>query len=138
MKKYVKQFCRRGAMFAWSGPAVLAVVWFALEKAGVIQSLTVGQGVLGILSTTVMAFIAAGISVVYGIESLPKAFAGLIQMAVLYLDYLGIYLLNGWISLDEVWAFTAIFVAGFLAIWFSIYVSIRVKVSKMNRALTNE
>ncbi len=138
MKKYVKEFCKRGAMFAWGGPVVLAVVWFALEKAGVIQSLTVGQGVLGILSTTAMAFIAAGISVVYGIESLPKAFAGLIQMAVLYLDYLGFYLLNGWIPLDKVWAFTAIFVAGFLVIWFGIYVSIRVKVSKMNRAFTNE
>ncbi len=138
MKAYVKEFCIRGAMFAWGGPVVLAVVWLALEKAGVIQSLTVGQGVLGILSTTAMAFIAAGISVVYAVESLPKALAGLIQMAVLYLDYLGFYLLNGWIPLDKVWAFTAIFVAGFLAIWFSIYISIRVKVSKMNQALTNE
>ncbi len=138
MKKYVKEFCKRGTMFAWGGPAVLAIVWLALEKAGVIQSLTVGQGVLGILSTTAMAFIAAGISVVYGIESLPKAFAGLIQMAVLYLDYLGFYLLNGWISLDKVWVFTAIFVVGFLVIWFSIYVSIRVKVTKMNQAIINE
>ncbi len=138
MKTHVKEFCKRGAMFAWGGPVVLAVVWFALEKAGVIQSLTVGQGVLGILSTTAMAFVAAGISVVYGIESLPKAVAGLIQMAVLYLDYLGFYLLNGWIPLDKVWVFTAIFVAGFVAIWLSIYVSIRVKVTKMNRAIINE
>lgn len=66
----------------------------------------------------------AGVSIVYQIENLPKAFAGLLQAAVLYIDYLGFYLLNGWIPLNQIWFFTVIFVVGFAAIWFSIYIPI--------------
>ena len=138
MKRQVKNFCARGAMFAWGGPVVLAIVWAALHAAGVVAGLTVNEAVLGILSTTLMAFIAAGVSIVYQIEKLPKAFAGLIQMAVLYLDYLGFYLLNGWISLDKVWVFTVIFAAGFTVIWLCIYLSIKRKVEKMNQMLNQE
>ncbi len=138
MKKYVKNFFIRGAMFAWGGPMILAIVWAALHAAGVVTELTVNEAVLGIITTTVMAFIASGISIVYQIENLPKAFAGLIQMSVLYIDYLGFYLLNGWISLSHIWLFTLIFVAFFAAIWFIIYISIKLKVKKMNRMLNKE
>lgn len=135
MKKHIKAFCLRGMMFAWGGPVILAIVWMCLQRAGVADSLTVNEVVLGILSTTVMAFIAAGISIVYQIEHLPKAFAGLLQAAVLYIDYLGFYLLNGWISLNQIWFFTVIFAAGFAVIWFSIYIPIRIKVDQMNQIL---
>ena len=138
MKKHVKDFIIRGAIFAWGGPVVLAIVWAALQAAGVVTELTVNEVILGIITTTVMAFIAAGVSIVYHIENLPKAFAGLIQMSVLYIDYLGFYLLNGWIPLDKVWLFTLIFAAGFAVIWFSIYIPIRLKVNKMNRNLNRE
>ena len=135
MKQHVKKFCARGAMFAWGGPVILAIVWAALQAAGVAESLTVHEAVLGIISTTLMAFIAAGVSIVYHVEKLPKAFAGLVQMAVLYLDYLGFYLLNGWIPLDKIWVFTLIFVAGFAVIWAGIYFSVRRKVDKMNQMI---
>lgn len=135
MKKHIKAFCLRGMMFAWGGPVVLAIVWMCLQRAGVAAGLTVNEVVLGILSTTVMAFIAAGISIVYQIENLPKAFAGLLQAAVLYIDYLGFYLLNGWIPLNQIWFFTVIFAVGFAVIWFSIYIPIRIKVNKMNQML---
>lgn len=135
MKKYIKDFCMRGMMFAWSGPVILAIVWMCLQGAGVVADLTVNEAALGILSTTVMAFIAAGISIVYQIENLPKAFAGLLQAAVLYIDYLGFYLLNGWIPLNQIWFFTVIFAVGFAVIWFSIYIPIRIKVNKMNQML---
>lgn len=135
MKKYMKDFCLRGAMFAWGGPVILAIVWICLKKAGVVSSLTVNEVVLGIISTTIMAFIAAGISIVYRIENLPKAFAGLLQAAVLYIDYLGFYLLNGWIPLDKIWIFTLIFVIAFALIWFSIYIPIRIKVNKINNMI---
>ena len=138
MKRQVKNFCARGAMFAWGGPVILAIVWSALKATGVVTGLTVDEAVLGIISTTLMAFIAAGVSIVYQIEKLPKAFAGLIQMAVLYFDYLGFYLLNGWISLDKVWVFTVIFAAGFTVIWLCIYLSIKRKVEKMNQMLNQE
>ncbi len=136
MRKYVKEFCCRGLMWgAWGGPVILAVVWMCLHKAGVIENLTVNEAVLGIFTTAVMGFLAAGVSVVYAIESLPKAFAGLIQGVVLYADYLGFYLLNGWISANKIWIFTIIFVVGFLVIWLFIYIPIRIKVSRMNKML---
>lgn len=138
MKKYVKNFFIKGAMYAWGGPVILAIVWAALQAAGVVTGLTVNEVVLGIITTTVMAFIAAGVSIVYQIENLPKAFAGLIQMSVLYIDYLGFYLLNGWIPLNQIWLFTLIFVAVFAVIWFSIYIPIKLKVKKMNRMLNKE
>lgn len=135
MKKYVKQFCIRGLMWAWGGPVIMAIVWMALHGAGVITSLMVNQVVLGIFTMTVMAFIAAGISIVYQIETLPKAFAGLIQAAVLYIDYLGFYLINGWIPVNKIWIFTLIFVGCFTVIWFIIYITVKLKVDKMNKAM---
>ena len=138
MKKYIKSFFIRGAMFAWGGPVILALVWAALQTAGVVTRLTVNEVFLGIITTTVMAFIAAGVSIVYQIENLPKAFAGLIQMSVLYLDYLGFYLLNGWIPLNQIWLFTLIFVGVFVVIWFSIYIPTKLKIKKMNQMLNRE
>ena len=138
MKKYVKDFFVRGSMFAWGGPVILAIVWAALQAAGIVTELTVNEVVLGIITTTVMAFIAAGVSIVYQIENLPKAFAGLIQMSVLYIDYLGFYLLNGWIPLNQIWLFSLIFIVCFAVIWFSIYIPIKLKVKKMNHMLAKE
>ena len=135
MKKYVKQFCIRGLMWAWVGPVIMAIVWMALHGAGVITSLTVNQAVLGIFTMTVMAFIAAGISIVYQIETLPKAFAGLIQAAVLYIDYLGFDLINGWSPVNKLWIFTLIFVGCFTVVWFMIYVTVKLKVDKINKTM---
>lgn len=115
---------------------ILAIVWICLKSAGAVSMLTVEEVVLGTVSSTLLAFIAAGISIVYQIEQLPKAFAGMIQCAVLYIDYLGIYLLNGWISWDRVLGFTLIFLLGFVAIWCIIYIPIRIKVKRLNRMLS--
>ena len=136
MKNYVKNFFVRGAMWAWGGPVILAIVWACLQIAGVVHELTVNEAVLGIITTTVMAFIAAGVSIVYQIENLPKAFAALIQMSVLYIDYLGFYLLNGWIPVNQIWMFTLIFVVAFALIWFLIYFFTRRKVERMNEMIS--
>ena len=113
----------------------MAIVWLCLKAAGVVETLTVDQVVLGIISTTFMAFIAAGISIVYQLETLPKSMAALIQMAVLYVDYMGIYLLNGWLPVDKIGMFTLIFIAGFAVIWLIIYMSIRMKVNRINQKM---
>ena len=63
MKKNIKDFFKRGLVAAWGGPVIMAIVWAVLKSAGVVETLTVDQVVLGIISTTVMAFIAAGVSV---------------------------------------------------------------------------
>ncbi len=135
MKKFLKQFCLRGMMYAWGGPVISAVVWLCLEAAGVESVLPVRRVVVAILSTTFMAFIASGISVVYQMENLPKPVAALIQAAVLYVNYLGIYLLNGWVPAGKIGRFTIIFVIIFAVIWFLTYLPIRIKVNKMNRML---
>lgn len=133
MKKYGKEFVKRGMLFAWGGPAVVAIVWLCLGGSGELESLSVGEAVMGVYSSTVLAFVAAGITVVYQLEQLPKPMAGLIHLGVLYLDYLAVYLLNGWIEPRRVAAFTLIFVAGFAAVWCGIYLAIRRNVKKMNR-----
>ena len=135
MKKHMKEFCKRGLAAAWVGPVIMAVVWLCLKAAGVVETLTVDQAVLGIISTTVMAFIAAGVSIVYQIETLPRSIAALIQMAVLYIDYMGIYLLNGWLPAERIGVFTLIFIAGFAVIWLIIYITIRMKVDRINQKM---
>ena len=133
MKQYGREFLKRGMLFCWGGPAVVAFVWLCLGRGGEITALSVEEAVLGVYSSILLAFVAAGITVVYQLEQLPKPMAGLIHLGVLYLDYLAVYLLNGWIEPRRVAAFTLIFVAGFAAVWCGIYLAIRRNVKKMNR-----
>lgn len=135
MNRNVKEFFRRGMLFAWGGPAVVAIVWFILQKTGQLEVLRVQEAVLGVLSSTVLAFVAAGITVVYQVEQLPKPMAGLIHLAVLYVDYLTVYLLNGWIAPQVIAAFTVVFTAGFLLIWAVVYLTVSRSVKKLNRLM---
>jgi hypothetical protein len=134
-KNYIWEFVKRGLMFAWGGPVIVAIVWYCIYKSGNLVSLSVPEVVMGILSTTVLAFVAAGVSIVYQIESLPKGFAALIQGSVLLIDYGVVYLMNGWFPLNRIGIFAAIFVVVFVAIWGIIYLSARAKVNKMNKMM---
>lgn len=133
MNRFVREFLRRGMLFAWGGPVIVAFVWLCLERTGQVTELAVGEAVLGVFSSAVLAFVAAGITGVYQIEQLPKPIAGLIHLAVLYVDYLAVYLLNGWIKTEVVTVFTVIFVAGFVLIWGAVYFTVSRSVAKMNR-----
>lgn len=135
MKKFWIEFIKRGMMAAWGGPAIVCIVWACLKAAGVVTVLDVDTVILAVLSSMLMTFVAAGISVVYQMEQLPKSMAALIQMTVLYVDYLVIYLINGWMPVKAIGIFTAIFVAIFAIIWAIIYLTIRNSVKKMNEKL---
>ena len=135
MKKFIKEFCIRGLMFAWGGPFITAIVWLSLSASGKIDALNVNQVVIGIFSTTFLAFIAAGVTAIHQIDSIPKPFAALIHASILYIDYLGIYLLNGWMELSHLWFFTLFFLLVFALIWLSIYIPNRIRVEKMNKML---
>ena len=63
--KNVKKFVQRGAMFAWGGPFITAIVWMCLKGAGVITVLSVEEVVLGIISTTIMALVDSTQTEVY-------------------------------------------------------------------------
>lgn len=135
MKHYIKEFCTRGLMAAGGGPLVLAIIYGILGKCGVIEHLTAAEVCTGILSLLLMAFIAAGITMVYTVEKLPLPMAILIHGGVLYLDYLLMYLLNDWIPRGGIGIFTAIFAAGFALVWLIIYLSIRSKTAQINKKL---
>ena len=96
-KVYVLDFVKRGLMAAAGGPVVLAIIYGILGATGQVAAFTPAEVCVGILSITVMAFIIAGISMIYTVESLPLSSAILIHAGVLYLDYLLVYLLNSWI-----------------------------------------
>ncbi len=140
MKKYIPDFLKRGLMAAAGGPVVLAIVYGILGAAGVIESLSPGEVCKGILTVSLMAFIASGITVIYSVERLPLLCAILVHCAVLYADYLLIYLLNGWLKsqIVPILIFTSIFIAGYAVIWLCIYLSIRAKTDRINQKLRRE
>lgn len=140
MKKFLKDFVKQGLMAAWGGPVVLAIIYFILGKTGAVETLTVQEVSLGILSSAIMGFIAAGIPVVYRQEALPLATAILIHAAVLYLDYLIVYLMNGWLKngAGPILIFTAIFFAGFALIWLIIRQVTKRQVKQVNSKIQPE
>lgn len=132
MKKFWLEFIKRGTLFAWAGPTIVCIVWACLKVAGVIEMLDVNTVVLGVMSSMLMAFVVAGISVIHQMEQIPKGMAALIQMSVIYIDYLAIYLINGWMPLNAVGFFTVGFLACFAIIWGIIYLTVRKSVNKLN------
>ena len=137
MKKYVKEFFRRGLIAAGFGPIILVLLYLILQKQGAINTLTVNEVCLGIVSLFALAFIAGGMNVIYQIEHLPLMVAILIHGIVLYVSYLGTYLLNGWLDqgMTPILIFTVIFVLGYLAIWGIIYFVTKRRTDKINEML---
>ena len=137
MKRFVLDFLRRGLMACGFGPMVLAVVYGILQRCGVVETLTVYQVFVGIFSLSSLAFVAGGMNAVYQIERLPLMVAILIHGAVLYLGYLGTYLLNGWLEWGAlpILVFSGIFALGYLVIWAIIYCIIKRNTERINAVL---
>ena len=133
MKAFFKEFLKRGLISAWGGPFILAVIYYVLGTNGIAESIPADEASLGIISITLMAFIAGGITAIYQNDMLPLASSILIHAAVLYLDYLIMYLLNDWLPGSKIGVFTAIFIAGFALVWFIIYLSIKNKTDNLNK-----
>ena len=74
---------------------------------------------------------------IYQIEQLPLMVAILIHGVVLYISYLGTYLLNNWLEwgATPVLVFSGIFVVGYLAIWAVIYSIIKRSTARLNEML---
>ena len=133
MKAFLKEFFKRGFISAWGGPFVLAIIYFIVGKLENVRSIPIDEVSLGILSITFMAFTAGGITAIYQNDFLPIASSILIHAAVLYFDYLIMYLLNDWLPRSEIGIFTAIFVAGFAIIWVIIYFCSKRKIDSLNK-----
>ena len=137
MKRFVLDFARRGLIAAGLGPIVLAIVYLILKQSAVIDALTVNQVCIGIFSISALAFIAGGMNAIYQIERMPLMTAILIHGGVLYVGYLGTYLLNDWLDFGiiPIIVFTAIFVLGYIVIWVIIYSIIKKNTAKLNEIL---
>ncbi|MBO5275287.1 MAG: DUF3021 domain-containing protein [Clostridia bacterium] len=137
MRRFVLEFLRRGVIACGIGPIVLAILYLILQQTAAIDTLTVNQVCMGIFSLTVLAFIAGGMNALYQIERLPLMAAILIHGCVLYISYLGTYLLNDWLEggTAPILIFSGIFIVGYIVIWVIIYSMIKRNTAKLNEML---
>ena len=140
MKRFILNFLRRGTVAAGIGPVVLAAIYLILGANGSLSSLTPAQAAVGIFSLTLLAFSAGGLYALYAIERLPLMLAVLIHGGVLYLTYLGAYLINGWLEsgLIPMIVFSVIFAVGYFVIWAVVYVIVKRSTARVNLALAQK
>ena len=137
MKKFVLEVLRRGLAACGFGPIVLAVLYLILKRSAGLENLTVDEVCVGIVSLSALAFVAGGMNALYQIERLPLMLAILIHGGVLYIGYLGTYLINGWLEwgMTPVLVFTGIFALGYLMIWMVIYFITKKNTNQVNAVL---
>ena len=137
MKSFVLDFLRRGVCAMGFGPIVLAVLYFILQSAGVVDTLSGTEVGIGILSLSLLALFAGGLNALYQIERLPLMLAVFIHGAVLYVCYLATYLVNSWLAWDitHLVVFSAIFVVGYVVIWIVVCSVIKRNTKRLNQAL---
>ncbi len=137
MKKFWQAFFLRGLICAGGGPVVLAIIYGILGATGAAEAFSPREVCLGILTITLLAFIAAGMTAIYQMEQLPLPIMILLHGGALYIAYILTYLLNGWLqnSMIPVLVFTGIFVVGYALIWVMIYLIERSKAEKLNKML---
>ncbi len=137
MKTFFKEFLLRGLICAAGGPVVLAIIYGILGATGAAESLPPSEVCTGILTITLLAFIAAGMTAIYQMEQLPLPIRILLHGGALYFAYILTYLLNGWLqnSIVPILVFTGIFVAGYALVWLIIYLVEKARTDKLNKLL---
>ena len=137
MKKFLKEFLLRGLIACSGGPIVLAIVYGILGATGTVSHFSPNEVCMGILTVTLLAFIVAGMTAIYQMEQLPLISAILIHGIGLYVAYILIYLLNGWLQqqLIPIAIFTTAFIAGYAVIWLIIYCITKAKTDALNKKL---
>ena len=137
MKKYVAEFLKRGLMASVGGPIIVAIIYAILGKTGAVNTFTVNEVVMALITSAFLAFIQGGITIVYSVEKLPTLIAAVLHGVVLYIDYIGIYLINGWLknSKEPIIVFTIIFISTYLIIWAIVYIATKNSVKRLNRSI---
>ena len=133
VNKYAKRFLQRGLVFGGFGPIITGIVLALLP--GV--TLTGGQVLMAVVSTYVLAFVQAGVSVFNQIEHWPLPKSLLCHFGLLYLVYSLCYLVNSWIPFEPLVLvfFTIIFAAVYAAVWLTVYICVRVASRKLNKKI---
>ncbi len=122
-------------MFAGFGPLIVALI--CLTEGMQVSATSVFTA---IVSSWALAFIVAGCSTFYQVESWGIGKATFLHMLALYAVYLGCYLLNGWIAAQWkfVGIFTAIFAGGYLVIWTVVMLCVKHTAKKLNTKLNQQ
>ena len=128
--KNIKEFLLRGIFFAGFGPIIYGLVILLIQYNNDI----ILDGIIifkGIISTYMLAFIIAGMSIIWKEERLGLAIQILIHSLAVYLSYLLTYLVNGWITtnLSSILGFSLIFICAYVIIWFVIFI-VEMKIAK--------
>lgn len=137
MKKFCKEFLFRGLLCASGGPIVLAIIYGILGSSGSAEAIPATEVCLGIVTITLLAFIAAGMTAIYQMEQLPLPMMILLHGGGLYIAYIIAYLINGWLqkAFVPILVFTGIFIAGYALVWLIIYFVEKAKANKLNKLL---
>lgn len=90
-----------------------------------------------IISTALLAFISGGASVVWQEEKIGMGAAVLIHGTSLYISYLAMYLINGWLGKDylSLLIFSLIFIGTYVLIWLIIYLIEKNRAKNINKKL---
>ena len=116
---------------------MLAIIYGILGAAGTAESIPANEVSMGIITTMLLAFIAAGTTAIYQLEQLPLPTMILLHGGSLYIAYILTYLINGWLLTqpNAILIFSGIFIAGYGLIWLIIYLFESAKTKKLNKLL---
>lgn len=136
-ERIVNKFCLRGMMFASGGPLTYGIVMLILYLCG---EDTTSDGLMifrGILSTSILAFLVAGASILWQEERLGLAGALVIHGLFLYISYFIVYVINGLIAIElkSIGIFTLVFIIFYSLLYIVLYTVERIKVGKINSGL---
>lgn len=137
MNKYVKSFLHRGLIFGGFGPIVCGIVFLVLSLTLNDFTLSGKEVFLAVVSTYLLAFVQAGVSIFNQIEEWPLVKSLFCHFSTLYLAYSLCYIANSWIPFEPkiILIFTAIFVALYFFIWITVYLCIKAASRKLNSKL---
>ena len=137
MKEYIKVFLLRGMIVGGFGPIIAAIIYLILSLTVDNFSLSGNEVFLGIISTYLLAFIQAGASIFNQIEKWSIGKSLLVHLSVIYVAYVGCYLLNSWIPFEwiAILIFSAIFIAVYLSVWLTVFLFVKNTSKKLNENL---
>ena len=135
MSKYLKEFLRRGLMFGGFGPIIMAIIILCVSKTEGL-SFSGNEIFFAVISTYLLAFIQAGVSVFNQIDEWSILKSTFIHLSSLYLAYLSCYLLNSWIPFE--WGVVLVFTMSFVVLYFIVWLIVFITVKKTTQHLNNK
>ena len=137
MNRYLKDFLHRGLIFGGFGPIVVAIVFMCISLADGSFSLTANQILLATVSSYLLAFVQAGVTVFNQIEHWSTVKSLLCHFVTLYATYSVCYVVNSWIAFEPMVLviFSVIFAVLFFVIWTIVYLSVRATSKRFNSQL---